>query len=71
MAWLLGCMALMVGGELLVAPLGLSMLVRLAPARHVGVVVGIWYMVGALGHWLAGEIGAAWIHRQPGERRSL
>ena len=44
--------------ELPVAPLGLSLLLRLAPPRFVGVVVGVWYVAGALGCWLAGEIGA-------------
>ena len=43
--------------ELPVAPLGLSLLLRLAPPRYVGVVVGVWYVAGALGCWLAGEIG--------------
>ena len=61
MAWLIACMTLLVVGELLVAPLGLSLLLRLAPPRLVGVVVGAWYVAGALGCWLAGEIGAVWI----------
>lgn len=60
MGWLIGCMTLLVVGELLVAPLGLSLLVRLAPPRFVGVVVGAWYVSGALGFWLAGELGAIW-----------
>jgi dipeptide/tripeptide permease len=40
MAWLIACMTLLVVGELLVAPLGLSMMLRLTPPRFVGVVVG-------------------------------
>ena len=58
MAWLIVCMTLLVIGELLVAPLGLSLLLRLAPPRFVGAMVGVWYVAGALGCWLAGEIGA-------------
>jgi POT family proton-dependent oligopeptide transporter len=61
MLWLIACMTLLVIGELLVAPLGLSLLLRLAPPRFVGVVVGVWYVAGALGCWLAGEIGAVWM----------
>ncbi|MBL9045679.1 MAG: MFS transporter [Myxococcales bacterium] len=61
MLWLIACMTLLVVGELLVAPLGLSLLLRLAPPRLVGVVVGAWYVAGALGCWLAGEIGAVWM----------
>jgi len=61
MAWLIVCMTLLVIGELLVAPLGLSLLLRLAPPRFIGAVVGVWYVAGALGCWLAGEIGAVWV----------
>lgn len=61
MLWLVASMTLLVIGELLVAPLGLSMILRLAPPRYVGVAVGAWYVAGALGYWLAGEIGAAWV----------
>lgn len=61
MLWLIACMTLIVIGELLIAPLGLSLLLRLAPPRFVGVVVGGWYVAGALGCWLAGELGALWM----------
>ena len=60
MAWLIACMTLLVVGELLIAPLGLSLLLRLAPPRCIGVVIGVWYVSGSLGCWLAGELGAAW-----------
>jgi len=62
MLWLLSCMTLLVVGELLIGPLGLSLLVRLAPPRFVGVVMGIWYVAGAVGCWLAGEVGALWMN---------
>ena len=62
MLWLLSCMTLLVVGELLIGPLGLSLLVRLAPPRFVGVVMGIWYVAGAVGCWLAGEVGAVWMN---------
>ena len=58
MAWLIACMTLLVVGELLVAPLGLSMMLRLTPPRFVGGVAGAWYVSKALGFWLAGELGA-------------
>lgn len=63
MVWLLTCMTLLVFGELLIAPLGLSTILRLTPRRFVGVVVGAWYVAGALGRGLAGEIGALWMGR--------
>lgn len=61
MAWLIACLTLLVVGELLVAPLGLSMILRLTPPRFVGVVVSAWYVSGAVGYWLAGEMGAVWL----------
>jgi POT family proton-dependent oligopeptide transporter len=61
MMWLTASMTLLVVGELLVAPLGLSTVLRLAPPRLVGVVVGAWYVAGAIGYWLAGELGALWV----------
>jgi POT family proton-dependent oligopeptide transporter len=54
-------MTLLVTGELLISPLGLSLLLRLAPPRFVGVVLGVWYVAGALGCWLAGELGALFV----------
>ena len=65
MGWLVGCLTLLVIGELLVAPLGLSLLLRLAPRRWVGAVVGAWYVAGALGFALAGELGALWVQWSP------
>ena len=62
MLWLLSCMTLLVVGELLIGPLGLSLLVQIAPPRFVGVVMGIWYVAGAVGCWLAGEVGAVWMN---------
>lgn len=61
MLWLLAAMTLLVTGELLISPLGLSLLLRLAPPRFVGVVLGVWYVAGALGCWLAGELGALFV----------
>ena len=52
---------LIVVGELLIGPLGLSLLLRLTPRRCIGVVVGVWYVANSLGFWLAGEIGALWV----------
>lgn len=61
MGWLVGCLTLIVVGELLIGPLGLSLLLRLTPRRFIGVVVGVWYVSNSLGFWLAGEIGALWV----------
>ena len=65
MVWLTACLSLMVVGEVLIAPLGLALVLRFAPARFVGLVAGGWYVCGAVGSWLAGEVGALWARSSP------
>jgi len=60
MAWLAASLTFFVGAELLITPLGLSLLLRNAPARFLGVVTGLWFGAGALGYLIGGEIGALW-----------
>ena len=42
--YLVGAYFLMAVGEMLLAPIGLSMITRLCPARYTGLSVGIWYV---------------------------
>ena len=42
--YLVGSYFLMAVGEMLLAPIGLSTLTRLAPPRYTGLIVGIWYV---------------------------
>ena len=65
MGWVVACHTLLVIGETLVGPLGLAQVLRLAPPRFVGAVLGVWFISGAVGYWLAGEIGALWIRWSP------
>jgi len=65
MSWLVACHTLLVIGETLIGPLGLSQVLRLAPPRFVGAVIGVWFVSGAVGYWLAGEIGALWVRWSP------
>ena len=65
MGWLVACHTLLVIGETLVGPLGLAQVLRLAPPRFVGAVMGVWFISGAVGYWLAGEIGALWVRWSP------
>ncbi len=62
MGWLLGCLALLSVGELLVGALGPSFVLRLAPPKRGGRWLGAWYGATALGFWLAGRIGGLWDH---------
>lgn len=54
--WIVGLFFLQTVGELLVSPVGLSVLTKLAPGRLVGVVMGIWFLAAALGNKLAGVL---------------
>jgi len=45
-------------GELFISPIGLSMITKLSPMNMVGFMMGIWFLASALGHKLAGWIGA-------------
>ena len=65
MGWLVACHTLLVIGETLVGPLGLAQVLRLAPPRFVGALMGVWFLSGAVGYWLAGEIGALWVRWSP------
>lgn len=59
------CLALLTLGEILIAPLCLSLLARLAPPQHLTVCMGAWYLALAVGAWLAGEVGALWLRWPP------
>ncbi len=65
MGWIVLCHSLLVAGETLVGTLGLAQVLRLAPTRWVGAVMGVWFLSGAIGYWLAGEVGALLITMSP------
>ncbi|MBL8633297.1 MAG: MFS transporter [Myxococcales bacterium] len=65
MGWLIACHLLLVVGETLVSPLGLSLVLKLAPPKLLGVVMGVWFVSCAAGYWLAGEVGALWFSLSP------
>ncbi|MDP1930371.1 MAG: peptide MFS transporter [Gammaproteobacteria bacterium] len=46
-------------GELLVSPVGLSAVTKLAPARAVGMTMGAWFLYSGLSNYLAGLIASA------------
>jgi POT family proton-dependent oligopeptide transporter len=45
-------------GELCVSPVGLSYVSKLVPAKKIGMMFGIWYLVNALGNYLAAKTGS-------------
>lgn len=58
MIWLVGLYLIHTVGELCLSPIGLSMVVKLAPARVVSLLMGVWFMSNAASNKLAGELSA-------------
>ncbi len=54
--WLIALFFLQTVGEMLLSPVGLSTMTKLAPQRLVGLVMGIWFLAAALGNKLAGVL---------------
>src|SRR5258706_413158 len=54
--WLFGVYWLQTIGELLLSPVGLSMVTKLSPARFTGLLMGVWYCAIAIGSYLAGSL---------------
>ncbi len=64
--WLVGLFLLQTIGELLLSPVGLSTMTKLAPVRLVGFVLGLWFLGAAWGNKLAGVFGSAFTATDPG-----
>jgi proton-dependent oligopeptide transporter, POT family len=55
--WIVICYFFITIGELMLSPIGLSMVTQLAPAKFVGLMMGIWFLGLAYGGLLAGYLG--------------
>jgi POT family proton-dependent oligopeptide transporter len=55
--WLVGCTLIYTLGEMYLSPIGLSLVIKVAPARVVSMMMGIWYMANFFGNLLSGYIG--------------
>ncbi|KAB2940804.1 MAG: peptide MFS transporter [Hyphomicrobium sp.] len=64
--WLVGLFFLQTVGELCLSPVGLSTITKLAPARLVGLVLGVWFLSMAWGNKLAGVLGGGFTASDPG-----
>lgn len=58
--WLVGCTFILTIGELYLSPVGLSLVTKLAPARMVSMLMGMWFLSSFAGNVLSGQIGALW-----------
>jgi POT family proton-dependent oligopeptide transporter len=58
MLWMIAAYFFQTLGELVISPVGLSMVSKLAPSRHASALMGVWFLSNAAGNKLAGSIGA-------------
>jgi POT family proton-dependent oligopeptide transporter len=60
MAWLFGTYAIFTLGEIMVSPIGLSMVSKLSPPRVTALMMGGWYLVNAIAGKVAGMMATFW-----------
>lgn len=65
--WLILFFLCLTMGELCLSPVGLSLVTKLAPAKHVGLLMGGWFLATAAAEWLAQVFGAWWGTMPPGK----
>jgi POT family proton-dependent oligopeptide transporter len=58
--WLMGYFVVLTLGELYLSPIGLSLVSKVAPARHVSLLMGVWLGTSFTGNLLAGALGSLW-----------
>ncbi len=62
--WLLGAYAVLTLGELMLSPMGLSLVSKVAPIRMRGLMMGGWFVATAIGNKLTqiGQLWDDWLH---------
>jgi len=60
MAWLLSTYGIFSVGELLISPIGLSMVSKLAPARLTALMMGAWFLINAMAGKISGMMATYW-----------
>jgi POT family proton-dependent oligopeptide transporter len=58
--WLLSTTFVFTIGELYLSPIGLSLVTRVAPARIVSTMMGVWFLSYFFGNYLSGFLGSFW-----------
>ena len=56
--WLVATYFLHTCGELCLSPVGLSAMTKLAPARIVGLTMGVWFVALSAGNYLGGRVAS-------------
>jgi len=60
MSWLLSTYAIFTVAELLISPIGLSMVSKLAPVRLTALMMGAWFLVNAIAGKISGMMASYW-----------
>jgi POT family proton-dependent oligopeptide transporter len=60
MGWIIATYGLFTLGELLISPIGLSMVSKLSPPRITALMMGAWFLVNAIAGKVAGLMGTFW-----------
>jgi POT family proton-dependent oligopeptide transporter len=62
--WLLGAYGVLTAGELMLSPMGLSLVSKVAPVRIRGIMMGGWFVATGLGNKLTqiGQLWDDWLH---------
>ena len=58
--WLIGTYLILTFGELLLSPMGISFVSKVAPAKYKGLMMGGWFVATAIGNKLVGVGGYLW-----------
>ncbi len=58
--WLVGTTVILTIGELYLSPIGLSFVTKVAPARMVSMLMGMWFLANFLGNYVSGYLGTFW-----------
>jgi proton-dependent oligopeptide transporter, POT family len=58
--WLVGTTVILTLGELYLSPIGLSFVTKVAPARMVSMLMGVWFLANFIGNYLSGYLGTFW-----------
>ena len=58
--WVLGFYVLITIGELLVQPLGMALVAKLAPPKHQAFLLGVWLLSSSLGGVVIGQLARWW-----------
>jgi proton-dependent oligopeptide transporter, POT family len=58
--WLFAYFVVLTTAELYISPIGLSLVSKVAPVRHLAMMMGVWLATSFIGNFLAGYLGSFW-----------